>query len=356
MMRDGEKTVWGVIGAGEILRRWIKGARQAEGTEIRAVASRSIVSARKAAAELGIPEALTIEELLSREDIKAVYIAVPHNAHREMAVRALEAGKHVLLEKPAAVNAVEFREIAACAARQHRFLMEAVWTRFFPLMKTLREILDSGEIGDVRIIQSAFAFRSSPEYGSGRLFDPERAGGGLLDVGVYNLHFADLVLQKEPLQLTGFASMDTDELHIQVDEQAVCLARYDRGELAVMTSAIRTDVPDNALICGTKGQILIPEFWRPVRMQVTARGKTREISMPVPQNVPGEPDEGFQYEIRHVSECIRAGLTESPVMPWEKSLHILQQCDSLRAQWGLVYPFEKGSGMPQAETKNRELI
>ncbi len=335
-----KKIRWGVMGAGDILRRWIKGARQIRDMELVAVASRSRESAEKAAEELGIPAALSYEELLARDDIDVVYVAVPHSLHRPLALQALQAGKHVLLEKPAAVNEAEFRELAACARAQNRFLMEAAWTRFFPVCETLRQVLDSGEIGQVRAVHSAFAYRVGPSAGSGRLFDPQRAGGSLLDVGVYNFHFADLVLQKEPVQITGLAAFDTDELHLQVDEQASCVALYDGGELAVMTSAIRTAMPGSGWIYGTKGYIEVPKFWCPVELRIHAGKKTRTVESPVPQRIKGLEDEGYQFEIAHVNECIRRGLIESPVMTWDKSMSVLRQCDSLRRAWGFSYPCE----------------
>lgn len=332
---------WGLLGAGAILNRWMKGARQVEDMEIAAVASRTRESAEATARKFGIPEALSYEELLAREDIDVVYIAVPHTAHKELALQAMRAGKHVLVEKPAAVNAADFEEMTACAREQKVFLMEAVWTRFFPLAEAVRSCLDSGEIGQVRVVQSAFAFRSDPSEGSGRLFDPERAGGGLLDVGVYNLHFADMIYEKEPVRMTGLGSFDTDELHLQVDEQASYLAQYDKGELAVLTCAVRTDMPDTAYIYGTDGYVEIPVFWKPTRMHIIKGTERRTVEMPVPQRIEGIEDEGYQYEIQHVNGCIREGRTESPVMTWEKSLHVLQQCDRLRREWNFRYPFEK---------------
>ena len=222
-----ERTVrWGIFGAGDVVRRWIRGARQHRDMEIAAIASRTRESAALAAAELGIPEAMTYNELAGREDIEVIYVAVPHPFHKELAVMALKSGKHVLLEKPAAVNAAEFGEIAAAAENEKRFLMEAMWTRFFPITESIRECICSGEIGQVRAIHSAFGFRSDLSAGSGRLFDADRAGGSLLDTGIYNLHFADMILQKDPVRITGLASFDTDELHLKVDEQASYIAQY----------------------------------------------------------------------------------------------------------------------------------
>lgn len=330
---------WGLLGAGAILNRWMNGARQVEDMEIVAVASRTRETAEHVAKQFGIPDALGYEEMLAREDIEAVYVPVPHVGHKELALQAMKAGKHVLVEKPAVVTARDFDELVECAKEYQTFLMEAVWTRFFPLAEVLRTYIDNGVIGQVRSLHSAFCSRSELQRAI-RLFDPNLAGGALLDVGVYNLHFADMIFEKEPVHLTGLASMDTDELHLQVDEQGSYIAQYDQGELAVMTSAIRTSMPDTAFIYGTQGYIEIPTFWKPTRMHVIAGERDKWIERPVSQNIPGIEDEGYQYEIRHMQECIRRGLLESPVMTWQKSRNVLAICDRLRADWGLKYPFE----------------
>ena len=171
-------------------------------------------------------------------------------------------------------------------------------------------------------------------------FDPARAGGALLDVGVYDLHFADMVFGRQPEEITGMASMDTDSLHLKVDEQNSFIARYDNGALAVMTSAVRTTMPDTAWLFGTEGSIEIPVFWKPQKMHLVTDTRDEWIEAPVSQKIEGIEDEGYQYEIRHVNDCIRSGLTQSPVMTWEKTGNVLTLCDQLRARWGLRYPFE----------------
>ena len=213
------KIRWGLLGAGNILHRWMKGVRQVEDMEIAAVSSRTKERAQLMAEAFQIPEALTYEELLAREDIDIVYIPVPHPAHKDLAIRAMNAGKAVLVEKPAGINARELDEMVACARKNGVFFMEAVWTRFFPLIEQLRPYFSEDGIGEVRAISTNFSYRT--EDPSSRLFDLERAGGGLLDTGVYNLHFNHMILQKNPVRLMGMASMNTDEMHLPVDEQAL---------------------------------------------------------------------------------------------------------------------------------------
>jgi predicted dehydrogenase len=342
-MENCRKIRWGLLGAGQILDRWMNGARQAEDMEIAAVASRTKERAQQMAERYDIPEAITYEEMINRSDIDIVYIPVPHTAHKELAISAMNHGKAVLVEKPAGINAKEHMEMVEAAKRNNVFFMEAAWTRFFPMMEQIRGLIGDEGIGEVRAMSMAFSYRIPDDDKRSRITDPGQAGGGLLDVGVYNLHFAQMILGKNPVELKGIASVDTDDMHIQVDEQAFYIARYDKGELVSMGSGIRTGMEDTAYIYGTKGHLVIPVFWKPTRMQVIMdedAKRMEEIVHPVLQKVDGIEDEGYQYEIIHVNECLRAGLKESPVVTWRNSQDVLQQCDTLRAQWGLRYPQE----------------
>lgn len=336
----GNKVRWGIMGAGSIVDRWIKGARQLKDMEITAIASRTPESAIIASKKHNIENVVSYEELVRRNDIDIVYIAVPHMAHKELAIMAMEHGKSVLVEKPAAVNAGDFLEMIECAKANDVFLMEALWTRFFPMVKVIKGLINEDGIGEVRTINTAFSFRVPEDFIEGRLLNPDLAGGGLLDVGVYNLHFCDMIYDKKPLSLIGLAAIDSDDNHIQVDEQAAYVAKYDKGELASMASGVRTNMIDTAYIYGTRGYIEIPVFWKPTSMKVTINGVIKEYEEKVPLCRPEYDDEGFQFEIEHVNECLRSGLKESPVMSWGKSLCIIEQCDNLRHQWGLKYPFE----------------
>ncbi len=183
------------MGAGAVVQRWIKGAMQLEDIEIKAISSRSTASAKEVADKWNIPFTMTYDEMVECSDIDIVYIAVPHTAHRELALKAMNAGKNVLLEKPATINAEEFQELIACAKLNNVFLMEAVWTRFFPVIQKALSYIENGRIGEVRTIESNFSFRVADNDKS-RLTDPLRGGGGLLDTGVYNLHFAHMVYNK----------------------------------------------------------------------------------------------------------------------------------------------------------------
>ena len=334
------KVKWGILGAGIVVDRWIKGALQHDDMEIVAISSRTKETAEKMAAKWNIPNAMSYDEMLACPEIEIVYIPVPHTAHKELALKAMNAGKHVLVEKPATVNAAEFQELIDCAKKNNVFMMEAVWTRFFPIIKKAIEYVKSGKIGEVRTIESTFSFRVG-DGDTSRLTDPERAGGGLLDTGVYNLHLAQMIYEKSPVNLLGVASIDTDENHYQIDEQAAYIGQYDRGELSVLMSGVRTETIHIAYIYGTKGYLVIPMFWKPTTMEACIDGKTEVFEEPVPQKVDGIEDEGYQFEIAYVNDCVREGVKESPFVPWEASLSVMKQMDKLRKDWNLVFPNEK---------------
>ena len=334
-----KKTRWGLLGAGVLLERWMNGFMQVEDAEVAAIASRTPETARRMADRFGIKDALSYDEILKRDDIDVMYIPVPHPAHRELAVRAMEAGFPVLVEKPAAVNLSEWMQMEDCAKRNKVFLMEAVWTRCFPVMQQVLDEIRKGAIGDVRHVQATFAFRVDDAY-QGRLTDPKQAGGALLDVGIYGLHFVKFIFDRMPDRILSLASMDMDDLHLEVDEQNVIIGQYSSGALFTVTSAIRTEMPDTAWIYGSEGYIRMPDFWKCECAQIVRNGDTRQIESPVPQKVRGVIDEGYQFEIRHVQDCLRKGLTQSPLVTHAMTRDVLAMCDELRRQWGLVYPFE----------------
>ena len=335
-----KKMKWGLMGAGALLDRWIRGAAQVEEAEIAAIASRTRETAEKQARKYGIPGAMSFEEMLDRQDLDVIYILTPHTAHRDLAIRAMEKGFPVVVEKPAAVTAADWAAMEACARDHGVFLMEAFWTRCFPMTERMLEFLRSGGIGDIRNVQISFAFRNGDDY-RGRLYDPMLAGGALLDVGVYTLHFTRMIFGRDPVSFTSLAAMDTDELHLQVDEQCAMISQYENGAMAVANAAIRTAMPDTAWVFGTEGYIRVPVFWKPEKMEIVRGGRTETVELPVPQKVRGVQDEGYQFEIRHVQDCLEKGLKESPLIPHEATASVLRLCDLARQQWGLKYPFEK---------------
>ncbi|MCY3796269.1 MAG: Gfo/Idh/MocA family oxidoreductase [Chloroflexi bacterium] len=326
-----EKIRWGLIGLGSIARRFGSCFQYAAGAEIYAVASRSQENADAFGAEFGATKRYSSYEALVKDpNVDVVYIGTPHNFHRAHTLLSLNAGKPVLCEKPFAVNAAEAREMIERAREKNLFLMDAFWTRYFPAMVKLRELLADKAIGDVMLVTADFGFRGSvaPER---RHFNLDLAGGALLDIGSYCIQFASMVYRKQPVDIASQCTLGSTG----VDELSTLLFKYSDYEMALLTSSIRLSTPHEARVMGTDGYITIPEFWHPSELTLTRPGQKPETySFP-------HDGEGFQFEIMEVSECIRAGLTESAVYPLDETLAIMETLDQIRASWGLRYPFEE---------------
>jgi len=324
------KIRWGIMGTGSIARKFARGLKDADGAELIAVGSRSQDSADAFGREFEIPRRRygSYADLASDDAVDVIYIATPHPMHKDNTLLALRAGKAVLCEKPFTLNAQQASSVINLARREKLFVMEAMWTRFYPLMARLRRMLRDGAIGPVRMVQADFAFRSAFNPQS-RLFDPRLGGGGLLDVGVYTISLASMILGR-PEKVTGLAEIG----QTGVDEQAAVVLRYPGGELAVLSCGVRTTTPQEASIYGTDGWIRIHSpWWKPTRMTLRV-GEDEQI---IDEPVEGDP---MHYEADEVMACLRAGKTESDVMPLDESLAIMETMDELRRQWGLKYPVE----------------
>lgn len=318
---------WGIIGLGAIAKSFARGLQAVPDAKLVAVGSRSLDKAKAFAAEFGAPRAHgSYQALVEDAEVDAVYVASPHPMHKDDAILCLEAKKAVLCEKPFTVNAAELEAVIAVARRNRVFLMEAMWTRFLPIMGRVREWLAAGAIGEPRLVTADFGFRCGWDPKS-RLLDPQLGGGALLDVGVYTVAFAAMVFGPQPKRIVGMAHLG----ETGVDEQTACLLGYDRGQLAVLTSAVRTATPHEARIDGTEGSIAIPTFWKGAKAVLTAPGRTETVEMPLAGN-------GYNYEAVEVGRCLREKRLESATIPLDESLAIMRTMDELRRQFGLRYP------------------
>jgi predicted dehydrogenase len=334
--REGREHVvrkfrWGILGTGAIARQFVKGLRSLPEAEVFAVGSRSEASAAKFADKRNIPRRhASYEGLASDPDVDVVYIATPHPFHAENATLCLEAGKAVLCEKPFCVNAAGAERVVELAREKDIFVMEGMWTRFFPLMEEVRRLISEGAIGEVRMLNVDFGFRADPDPAS-RLFDQRLGGGALLDVGVYCVSFASMVLGR-PSGFVGLPHLG----ETGVDEQASVVLEHEGGRLANLSIGIRTTTPQEATIMGTEGYVRIhAPWWRPKSMTISKPGTEDEtVKPPVSGN-------GFNYEAAEVMRCLASGKTESDVMPLDETLSVMRTMDSIRAVWGLSYPGEE---------------
>jgi len=313
---------WGILGTGNIAHRFAKGLSVISDAELIAVGSRSSERADKFASEFHIPHRHgSYFGLANDPDVDVVYVATPHPFHREHSILCLRAGKAVLCEKPLAINAQEAREMVECARESGQFLMEAMWTRFLPVIVKVREWLADGAIGEVRMLTADFGFRSgwNPE---GRLLNPKLAGGALLDVGIYTVAMASMVFSGPPSRIVSMVHVG----ETGVDEQSAMILGYDAGQLALLSCAVRTSTPQEARIMGTEGSIHIPNFWHATSAKLYAAGKdAAQVDMPFEGN-------GYNYEAVEVMRCLRAGKLESDIMPLDESLSIMATMDQIRAQ------------------------
>ncbi len=323
---------WGILGLGNIARKFAEGLQALPEAELGAVASRSKEKAQAFGGEFGAARCHASYEALAEDPaIDAVYVATPHPMHRPNTILCLKAGKAVLCEKPFMVNRREADEVVAVARAEKRFLMEAMWTRFLPIVVQTRAWIAEGRIGEPRMVQADFGFRAAINE-DGRLFSPKYAGGGLLDVGVYCVSLAQMVFGEAPDRVTGLADIGATK----VDEQGAMILGYSRGRLAVLSSAVRTNTPQDAVILGSEGSIrLHPPFWCGTRATLSVNGKESEdVTLPYPGN-------GYTCEAAAVGGCLRAGRLECDVMPLEETLSIMTTLDRIRAAWGLSYPMDK---------------
>jgi predicted dehydrogenase len=325
------KLRWGILGTGAIARQFVEGLRSLPEAEVLAVGSRSEASASEFADERGVPRRYaSYDDLAADPDVDVVYVATPHPFHADNAELCLEAGKAVLCEKPFTVNALEAERVVELARDRGLFLMEGMWTRFFPLMEKVRRLVSEGAIGEVRMLNVDFGFRTELDPAS-RLFDPALGGGALLDVGVYCVSFASLVLGR-PSGSVGLSHLG----ETGVDEQASMVLKHEEGRLASLSIGIRTATPQEATIMGTEGYLRVHSpWWRPTTMTVSRPGEEGEtVGAPVSGN-------GFNYEAAEVMRCIEAGKTESDIMPLDETISVMRTMDGIRAAWGLKYPSEE---------------
>lgn len=320
---------WGILAPGNIANNFAKGLLTIPSAILYAVGSRDLGRAQAFADQYGFQKAYgSYEELVKDPEVDMVYVATPHPQHEEATILCLNNGKHVLCEKPFAVNTAQASRMIECARKNKVFLMEAMWTRFLPSICKVRELIREGAIGKVRHVSAAFCFRAdiNPES---RLFAPNAAGGSLLDVGVYNISLCSMIFAKQPTGVQSYLNIGSTG----VDETASLLLSYDEGESALLVSAIRLNTPHDAMIYGEEGYIKLPGYWGGNTILLHNRDGEQEIKLPFESS-------GFQFEAMEVMNCVEKGLLESPTLPLEETLAILEITDKIRQDGNLRYPFE----------------
>jgi predicted dehydrogenase len=320
---------WGVAGPGGIASRFAEAMQLVDDGAIVAVASRSLERANAFGDRFGVPARYgEYEALAADRDVDVVYVATPHSRHERDTFLFLDAGKHVLCEKPFALNATQGRRMVEAARARGLFIMEAMWTRFLPSYRSLVAVLAEGRIGDPLVVEADFGFRR-PVQPDHRLFDRALGGGALLDLGIYPVQLCSLVLGA-PDRLVADGAVGATG----VDEVVAGVLHHTSGAVGVVKAALRAGLSCRARITGSEGSIELPAFMHcPAWIDVaTASGIER---------IDGAYEgDGLRFQVEEVHRCLAAGHAESAVMPLDETLSIAGTLDAMRAQLGVVYPGE----------------
>lgn len=323
---------WGIIGTGNIASSFAAALNSMEHTELTAVASRDLNRAKEFAKRFQIKKAYaSYEELTMDPEIDVIYIGTPHTEHKDNAELCITRGKAVLCEKPFTLNKKETQYLISLAKEHNVFLMEAMWTKFLPTTKMVKQWIQNKLIGEVKCIKISFGFRREFDVNS-RLFNPNLAGGALLDVGIYPITYAIHLMDKLPDKISSSAYLGKSN----VDEMNIISFSYKDGVLCDLSSAISAQIGYDAIIIGDKGKIIVPNFWMADSATVyDADGNMVEtFSMQFKEN-------GYSYEAEEVNRCLREEKKESEINPLQDTLDIIKIMDGLRAEWGLTYPQER---------------
>jgi predicted dehydrogenase len=384
-MRRRKRTVervirWGMWGTGVLAHSVASDFPLAKGAALHAVSSRDPLRAQRFASLHGIPNHYAgLQALLDDAEIDAIFVASPNHRHTEDSLACIQAGKSVLCEKPFALNAAQAQRVANAARSHNLFCMEAMWMRFVPALVEVKRSIDAGEIGAVRMIQGNFAYPVAEGIES-RFFNLRYGGGALLDRGVYLISLVQQLLGA-PRSVRGTASIGATG----VDEQSAYQLQYD-GALADLTASLRVRGSNEVAIFGERGSLRLCEpFYRADRVIFKPRPEvkmaTQQSSLESPRagrsladtllNAPAAKSlrrravallatlergrsfpfsgNGYQFELMEVGRCLRAGRTESTIMPLADSLQVMQTMDALRAQWGMVFPIEQSGEAEPAQ-------
>jgi predicted dehydrogenase/aryl-alcohol dehydrogenase-like predicted oxidoreductase len=335
---------WGIIGTGSIARAFASALARSKTGTLHAAGSRTLDRAAAFAGEYGAPRSYGgYDELLADGEVDAVYISTPHPMHPEWAIRAAEAGKSVLCEKPLALNHSQAMTVVEAARRTGVFLMEAFMYRCHPQTARLVELVRDGAVGEVRVIQATFSFHADvpPEH---RLANPELGGGGILDVGCYCVSLSRLIAGAargqsfaEPIDVLGRGHIGATG----VDDWAAATLRFPGDILAQLSTGVRLNQENVVRIFGSEGWILVPNPWIPAREGGVVQVVLHRYDGAEPETIEVVSDRWlYEIEADVVAANVANGQPPAPCMTWDDTLGNMQTLDRWRAQIGLVYPGE----------------
>lgn len=327
-----ETIKWGIIGAGNISSTFATALNSLENTKLVAVAARDFNRAKEFALQFQVEKAYgSYEELARDSEIDVVYIGTPHTEHLANAKLCIRNQKAVLCEKPFTLNCKQSEYLIRLAKEKQVFLMEAMWTKFLPVTRKVKEWISDKRIGDPKHFKISFGFYAEFQR-EHRLFHPKLGGGALLDVGIYPITYVVHLLGKLPDSIISSAVIGKTG----VDDQNVIILKYNEGILCDLSSAISAEIGKDAVIVGDKGRIVIPNFWAADKASLydVDNNLVEYYSKPFAMN-------GYEYEAEEVNACLRDKKTESEIIPLANTIEIMKLMDQIRADWGLVYPQEQ---------------
>jgi predicted dehydrogenase len=323
-----QKIRWGILGCGKIAKKFASDLKLVTDASLAAVASRDDQRAKEFARTFNAEITFNSYEALVKSDkIDAIYIATPHGFHHEHALLCLNNKKAVLCEKALALNVKQVKEMIEASRTNNVFLMEAFWTKFLPQYIKVNELINDGRIGKLKLIQADFGFRAEQPTPQ-RLYDPRLGGGALLDIGIYPVFLAVSLLGR-PNDVEAVMSPYPSG----VDEQISAVLKYDNGAIAITSATFAAHTPVEATIVGTDGYIrMTNRFHNAVGNVELVTGKENGLI-----TVHKEDGFGYQFEARHVGDCLRKKLIESPIMSHNDSLLLMETMDRIRAKCGIRY-------------------
>ena len=324
---------WGILGCGSIARKFASDLKFVEGSELVAVGARELATAEVFAKDFPARYRYgSYEELVQNTEVDVIYIATPHAFHHQHALLCLKHKKAVLCEKAFAMNTREAKEIIDVARAQGVFIMEAFWTLLLPHYQRVKELIAGGALGQINYLYAEFGF-IPPHPVKPRLFDPHLGGGSLYDIGVYNVFLAlDILGRPDTIQ----ASMT--KASSGIDAQCSVEFAYNSGAIAQLFSSLSVHLPGVANIAGDKGRIhFLHDYHKPSTDVEYYEGTATKGEQVAFEKAAGF---GYEYEARHVTECLQKGLLESPVLTHELTLLVMETLDQIREKAGIRYPMD----------------
>ncbi|MFI1046465.1 Gfo/Idh/MocA family protein [Streptomyces griseoruber] len=319
---------WGVLGTGWIAERFVASVRRHTRQRFTAVASRDASRAKEFADRHGVARCHgSYEDLVAAPDVDVVYVATEHTSHLACARLALEGGKHVLVEKPIGLDAAQAAEIAGLAARKGLYCAEALWTFFLPKWDVVRQVLDSGVLGEIRTVLADMGEHFDAGH---RILRPESAGGPLLDLGTYPVSLATWVLGA-PAEVQAFGQPHPAGVNGQVS----AILHDPHGNQAVVHTTLFSDTPTTATLAGTRATLSLPgPFHQPGDLVLTPSGG----GAPLTYTEPRTAHDALHFEAAETARCIEAGLRETPLRPLADSVVTLRAMDAVRDRCGITFP------------------